>query len=243
MPTTRELARTARAVFAPRRVGRPGHGAGYWPLFAAGQLLRLRWSVRLIGRRNLAAGPAILVGNHLRAIDPAFLGLSLARRQVYIAKAEAYDGPSGVILRSTGHIPLIRGDEPSTRWALDASAAVLSEGRVLCVYPEATRSPDGVSLHRLHRRVLLPLIESSPGVPIHAVSIGYDPGRFGRTRVQLRMSEALPIDATAMTAEQVTDRVRDALLAIGGMPYVDRFGTAVKATRARQARDAEPSAS
>jgi 1-acyl-sn-glycerol-3-phosphate acyltransferase len=241
--TTRELARTARGVFAPRRVGRPGHGAGYWPLFAAAQLLRVHWSVRLTGRQALATGPAILVGNHLNAIDPAILGISLARRQVFIAKAEAYDGPAGIVLRSTGQIPLIRGDEPSTRWALAASAAVLSEGRVLCVYPEATRSPDGVSLHRLHRRVLLPLIESSPGVPIHAVSIGYSPARFRRTRVELRMSGPLPIDLATMTAEQVTCCVRDALLAIGGMPYVDRFGTAVKAARARQARDAESSAS
>jgi hypothetical protein len=30
--------------------------------------------------------------------------------------------------------------------------------------------------------------------------------------------------------------VRDALLALGGMPYVDRYGSAVKAARRREQR-------
>lgn len=232
MPTTEDLARTARTIFAPRRVGRPGHGGLYWPLFVIGQVLRLRWSVRLAGRHSLRSGPAILVGNHVRAIDPVLLGLALPRRQVFVAKAEAYDGPAAPILRGTGQIAIVRGDDASTEWALAASAAVLAEGRVLCVYPEATRSPDGRSLHRLHRRVLVPLIEASPGIPVHAVAIGYSPAAMGRARVDLRLSEPLPIDAT-MTDAEITDLVRDTLLTLGGMPYVDRFGTAVKAARAR----------
>ena len=241
MPTTEDLARTARSIFAPRRVGRPGHGGLYWPLFVIGQVLRLRWSVCLAGRHSLRSGPAILVGNHVRAIDPVLLGLALARRQVFVAKAEAYDGPAAPILRGTGQIAIVRGDDASTEWALAASAAVLAEGRVLCVYPEATRSPDGRSLHRLHRRVLVPLIEASPGVPVHAVAIGYSPGPLGRVRVDLRLSEPLPIEPT-MTDAQITDLVRDTLLDLGGMPYVDRFGTAVKAARARAAAPPEPRA-
>ncbi len=233
MESTADLARSGRTVFAPRRVGRPGHGALYWPLFAVAQAARARWSVHVRGRDLLAPGPAILVGNHLRAVDPALLGLAVARRMVFVAKAEAFTGPVGALLRGTGQIPLVRGDEATTRWALAASAAVLAEGRVLVVYPEATRSPDGRSLHRLHRRVLLPLLAASPDVPVHAVTIGYSPSRGPRERVDLRLSPPLPVDVATMSDDDITSAVRDALLGLGGMPYIDRFGTAVKSARAR----------
>lgn len=227
-------------IFAPHCVGRPGRGAIYWPLWVVARVLRVPWSIRLRGAEHLAPGPAILVGNHLRAIDPVVLGVALRRRLVFVAKAEALSGVAGFFLRRTGQVPLIRGDEAATRWALAASAAVLRDGRVLCVYPEATRSPDGRSLHRLHRRVLMPLIESSPTVPVHAVAVGYPGRRLGRTRVDLRISPPLPIEPDVMTDEQVTIVVRDALLELGGMPYVDRFGTAVKAAQGRANRVTPP---
>ncbi len=225
-----DLAERARPIFAPHRVGRPGRGAGYWPLWVLAQGTRVHWHIRVTGVEHIAAGPAILAGNHLRAVDPVLLGVALRRRLVFIAKAEALTGVAGVVLRGTGQVPLIRGDVAATSWALDACGAALRAGRIVGIYPEATRSPDGRSLHRLHERILAPLVVDNPDVPVHAVAVGYRPPRRGRVRVDLRFSPALEVGGTAA---QITATVRDALLDLGGMPYVDRSGAAVKAARSR----------
>lgn len=46
--------------------------------------------------------------------------------------------------------------------------------------------------------------------------------------VDLRFSPALDLDLDRMTANELTDAVRDAILDLGGMPYVHQFGRAVK---------------
>lgn len=224
-----DLVRRGDVLFAPGRVGRPGRGAVYWPLWALAQSIRLAWRIEVRGADHLASGPAILVGNHLRAIDPVLLGVAVRRRLTFIAKAEALRGIAGSVLRRTGQIPLRRGDEATTEWALAACADVLRQRQIVVVYPEATRSPDGHSLHRLHRRLLVPLVRDNKAVAIHAVSVGYPPPRFGRRRVDLRISA--PLAVAQADAGDVVDLVRDALLRIGGMPYVDQFGRSIKARR------------
>lgn len=88
--------------------------------------------------------------------------------------------------------------------------------------------PDGVSLHRLHRRVLVPILQANPQVPVHAMSIGYTSGSMGRTRVDLRFTPPLALDSESMSPNELTDAVRDAILDLGGMPYVHQFGRAIK---------------
>lgn len=218
-----------RLIHAGVRIGRPGHGWAYRPLHLLAQLLRLRYAVRVAGIQNVAPGPAIVIGNHLSAMDPVLVGLTSRWRLVFFTKIEAYEGASGLLIRSVGQIPLRRGDEESTTWALDMSRHVLAMGRTLGVYPEGTRSPDGRSLHRLHRRVLVPILQANPDVPVHAMAIAYPGRRHGRQLVDLRFSKPLSIDARTMTADEVTDAVRDALIELGGMPYIHTFARSVKA--------------
>ena len=134
--------------------GTPGRSAFYWGLFVIAQAVRLRYRIDVQGSDRLGAGPALLVGNHISAIDPVLLGVSLRRRLVFFVKAEAYRGPVALLLSMLGQLPLVRGDQAATDWALEQTPDVLSRGAVVCVYPEGTRSPDGRSLHRLHPRVL-----------------------------------------------------------------------------------------
>ena len=225
------LARRGREIFAPHRVGRPGQGAGYWPMWTLAQAIRVAYRIEISGAELIAPGPAILVGNHLNAIDPVVLGVSMRRRVAFVAKAEALGGAAGFVLRTTGQVPLVRGDEAATAWALDACAEVLRLGRCVGVYPEATRSPDGRSLHRLHRRILAPLITANPTVAVHAVTVAYPAAHGLRRRAVLRVSAALALDPSAMTADDLTNAVRDALIRTGDLPYVDRFGRSVKAAR------------
>jgi len=217
-----------RRIHEPVRIGRPGRARGYWPLFPPAQALRLRYRIAVSGRGNVQPGPAILVGNHLSLLDPVMLGVSTPWRLTFFTKVEAFESAGGFFFRWVGQIPLRRGDEASTTWALEMSQFALARGTKLCVYPEGTRSPDGRSLHRLHRRVLVPILQANPDVPVHAMAIAYGRRRHGRIPVDLRISPPLALDVTTMTANELTDAVRDSLIALGGMPYVHAFGRTLK---------------
>jgi 1-acyl-sn-glycerol-3-phosphate acyltransferase len=211
------------------RAGTPGGSRLYWVLWTLAQSFRLRYRVRIAGAGSLGRQPVILAGNHLTALDPVFLGISLRRRLVFFTKAEAYGGLSGVLMRLAGQLPLVRGDQEATDWALDQTPLVVARGADVCIYPEGTRSPDAASLHRLHPRVLVPLMRRNAGTPLHVVAISYAARPFPRrTIVDLRVSPAIPTDPSGESAAQTTTRVRDALLATGGMPYVHSYGTAIK---------------
>jgi len=217
-----------RRLYAPTRIGKPGMSRGYWWCFPPAQLLRARYSVNVHGLEQVQPGPAILLGNHLSLMDPIVVGMSAHWRAIFFTKEEVFEQPGAAFFRLTGQIPLRRGDEEATKWALDISGSVLRMGHKLCVYPEGTRSPDGVSLHRLHRRILVPILQANAGMPVHAMSIGYSPLPLGRRRAELRFSPALNLDPDAMSANELTDAIRDAILELGGMPYVHRFGREVK---------------
>ena len=191
--------------------------------------LRLRWAVHATGSENVAPGPAILVGNHVSAMDPVAAVMSHWWRVTAFTKVEVFERSGAVFFRLMGQIPLRRGDESATRWALDMAARTLADGGKLGLYPEGTRSPDRESLHRLHKRILLPVLKTSPDVPVHAITTTYSGTRRGRRRIEVRLSPALPIDARTMDDDQVVDIIRDALLDLGGMPYVDAYARDVKA--------------
>ena len=115
---------------------------------------------------------------------------------------------------------------------MDMAARTLADGGKIGLYPEGTRSPDLHQLHRLHKRVMLPLLEAHPDVPVHAISTTYPGTRWGRKLVDVRLSARLPIDPRTMTADEIAAIVRDELLRLGGQEYVDRYATDVKRERA-----------
>ena len=223
-PPYEALLERGRAIYSGTRIGRPGRGWAYWPLYVPTQVLRARRAVEVSGDEHVAPGPAILVGNHLSLLDPVLVGITHRWRLTFFTKVEVYEQPGAVFFRVTGQIPLRRGDEESTQGALDVAQQALGFGNKLAVYPEGTRSPDGRSLHRLHRRVLVPVLQANPGVPVHAMTIAYPETPGWRERAELRFSPALDLDVASMSANELTDRVTTALRDLGGMPYVHAFG-------------------
>jgi 1-acyl-sn-glycerol-3-phosphate acyltransferase len=174
-------------------------------------------------------GAAILVGNHVSAMDPVAAVMSHWWRVTAFTKVEVFERRGAVFFRLMGQIPLRRGDEEATAWALDMASRTLADGNKLGLYPEGTRSPDHVSLHRLHKRILVPIIQANPDVPVHAITTAYGRPRRGRIPVTLRLSPPLELDARSMDADQIVDVIRDALLETGGMPYVDAYARDIKA--------------
>jgi hypothetical protein len=96
-------------------------------------------------------------------------------------------------------------------------------------------------LHKLHRRILVPLLRDNPDVPVHAVTTRYRArDRVGRRIVEVRFSERLDLDPERARPDDMVVQIRDQLLVLGGQTYVDRYAQQVKAERraARQGQDA-----
>jgi 1-acyl-sn-glycerol-3-phosphate acyltransferase len=152
-------------------------------------------------------------------------------RVTAFTKLEWFEGPAAPFFRLMGQIPLRRGDQAATDWAIDMASEALAYGGKIGLYPEGTRSPDPTRLHRLHGRVLLPVLRAHPEVPAHAVTTAYTHRRFRRTLVRVRVSPRLPLDPSTMTPEAIIAVVRDALLELGGQTYADASAHDVKRNR------------
>jgi 1-acyl-sn-glycerol-3-phosphate acyltransferase len=191
-------------------------------------LLRLGFAFDVRGASRVQPGPAILVSNHQSALDP-FVTIAPTRWEcAALAKVELFEHPvTGPLVRLMGQIPLRRGDDAATEWAIDMATRALASGVQVGLYPEGTRGPDARSLYRLHRRVLIPLLRADPDVAVHGVTITYDRGRLRRV-AHVRISERLALDIPAMSDDEIVEVIRDTLVDLGGLTYVDRTASQAK---------------
>lgn len=226
-----ELLAEARTLYPGIRIGRPGRARTYWATIAVMRVLRLGLDVDVEGAQEVAKGPAILLANHVHALDPVVVAMSTWVRVSAFTKVEWFEHRGALFFRLMGQIPLRRGDAAATEWAMQMSRHALADGGRIGLYPEGTRSPEPTQLHRLHKRVLIPLLQANPDVPVHALTTQYERRPRRRTRVRLRISGRLPLDPRTMTADELTAGIRDALLQLGGQEYVDRYARDVKAER------------
>jgi 1-acyl-sn-glycerol-3-phosphate acyltransferase len=192
------------------------------------------------GREHLPdEGGALLASNHLSMCDSLFLPVMTRRRVTFLAKNEYFTGrgikgrAKAAFVRGTGLIPLDRADGDAAASGLSAGARAVASGRLLGVYPEGTRSPDG----RLYRgKTGVARIALETGVPIVPVAmVGTDRVQpIGRSmptlaQVQIRIGApiyppATPPDATATLHEQareLTERVMTAIAELSGQERVD----------------------
>jgi 1-acyl-sn-glycerol-3-phosphate acyltransferase len=193
-------------------------------------LLRLRWAIDIEGADKVAPGPAILIGNHVAFFDPVCVVMTQWWRVSAFTKVEWFEHRNALFFRVMGQIPLRRGDAASTQWAMQMSRHALRDGGRIGLYPEGTRTPDPSVLHKLHKRVMIPLLQANPDVPVHVVTTRYSNRPAPRRiQVQVHISDRLPLDARRMTPDAMTAMIRDSLLALGGQRYVDTYAQEVKA--------------
>lgn len=105
-------------------------------------ILRLFFGLRVDGREHEpAAGPVIVVSNHLSDLDPLVVGAALRRRVTFMAKHELFRVP-GVRwwITACGAFPVRRGT--ADRQALRTALGILQRGGVLVMFPEGTRGRD-----------------------------------------------------------------------------------------------------
>jgi 1-acyl-sn-glycerol-3-phosphate acyltransferase len=107
------------------------------------------WKFDLEGFDRLPAeGPAILCSNHVSFLDSAFLMLHVPRNISFVGKAEYMDSwKTKYLFPLMGMIPIDRSGGSKSQAALDTAEAVLRRGELFGIFPEGTRSRDGI-LHK-----------------------------------------------------------------------------------------------
>ena len=229
-----DLLKEGQELYGDVPIGEPGRASSYAWTVRALNALRARMSIDLTGAENVAPGPAILVGNHTSTFDPIVVVMQTGWRVTAFTKAEWFSHKIGPFFRLMGQIPLRRGDEPATDWAMRMAQSTLNDGNKVGIYPEGTRAPDQGKLYRLHSRILVPLLQANPTVPVHAIATRYEKISLGRTKATVKISPKLAIDSAVMTADEMVTTVKDALVHLGDLVYVNQYAFVAKARLERQ---------
>jgi 1-acyl-sn-glycerol-3-phosphate acyltransferase len=219
----------------------------YWLLkyIFLGPLLSLLGRPKVEGLEYVpSSGPVILASNHLAVMDSFFLPLVVRRRITFLAKAEYFTGTglkgwfSRWFFTAAGQVPIDRTDADAAQAALNTAQRLLGQGKLLGMYPEGTRSPDG----RLYKgKTGLGRLALETGVPVIPVAmIGTDvvnpPGttmlRFGRVTVRfgkpMDFSRFEGLAGNRFIERAVTDEVIYELMELSGQEYVDIYAASIK---------------
>ncbi|MES2596479.1 MAG: lysophospholipid acyltransferase family protein [Verrucomicrobiota bacterium] len=102
------------------------------------------YDFRIVGAENLRfEGSAIIAANHVSFLDPPFIGQAFDEPLYFFARKSLFDHPlAGKVLREWQAIPIDR-DKPDTA-SLKATIRLLKTGKKVLMFPEGTRSPDGL---------------------------------------------------------------------------------------------------
>ena len=221
-----------------------------------GPLLRLFFPCTVIGAEYIPeSGGAILAGNHVSVADSFFAPLHMKRRVTFLAKSEYFTGKGlkGRLKKwfftGVGQVPIDRGGASAAHDALTTGVRLLGQGKLLGIYPEGTRSPDG----RLYKgKTGVARMALQAGVPvIPMVMIGTDKvnpigSKMWRPhRITLVIGRPLDFSryegmaGDRFVERSMTDEIMYRLMELSGQEYVDIYATKRKAELAAARDDAE----
>lgn len=104
------------------------------------------WKVTVEGLENVPVdGPAIICPNHISFFDSVFTMVYVGRTICFVGKAEYMESrKTKYIFPALGMIPIDRAGGKKSEAALLAAEQVLQRGELFGIYPEGTRSRDGM---------------------------------------------------------------------------------------------------
>jgi 1-acyl-sn-glycerol-3-phosphate acyltransferase len=108
-------------------------------------IVRLLWIEKIEGRENLPKkGAAILASNHQSYLDAPLL-MTISRRRIYFLVGDfIYRSKAGAwLMNATGQIKVDRKNPGGNGHTYEHAARILSEGKLLSIFPEGWMSRDG----------------------------------------------------------------------------------------------------
>jgi 1-acyl-sn-glycerol-3-phosphate acyltransferase len=195
---------------------RRGDLNGWWRFGIAvvGFVARLCFRIRVEGIERIPpAGPAVVAGNHLSALDGVVLALVVGQRRRrmtrFLVAAEFFSKPQfGWALRSYRQIPLRRGEGDVD--ALDEAVRTVRSGALAGIFPEGRVNADpDRGLQRGHRGAArIALAADAPIVPVGIWGThlrypkeGLHLRRPWRRPLALAFGEAIAVSGDASAAE------------------------------------------
>lgn len=194
-----------------------------------GPALRLLFRPKVTGLEHVPRrGGAILAANHVSYLDPLLLPLVVPRRRVlFLTKVKYLDRPAlHWVLAGAGVIPVASDDPQALATVVAAGVAALREGRLVGVFPEGTRSRDGLLHQGKTGMARMAIAAGVPVIPVgisgtqralprgarlprpHVVRIAFGPP------IMMRAPAGPPADAAPHRT--VTDQVMTAIAALSG---------------------------
>lgn len=214
-----------------------------------GTLVRLIWNPTMIGEERIPdRGAVILASNHVSYADTVVMPIQVRRAVHFLGKSDIFKGGSplnqafALVLRGLHVMPVDRSGGAASRSAIEGGLKVLGDGKVLGIYPEGSRSPDG----RLHRfktgTARFAMATGAPVVPVAMVdTFEAHRGRkiFPHRKPRMKVLVGEPIDVAAVAAgfegyeegrllRAVTEEIRARVQELSGQQYVDEYAADVK---------------
>ena len=202
-----------------------------------GVVFRIVQRLEVEGLENVPRrGPAIIAPNHLSVHDSTVLLAVLPRLTRFIGKADyVKDWTTRWMFLALGNIPVDRSSSESGAAALDAATAVLRAGDLFGIFPEGTRSKDGL-LHRGKTGAArLALRTGAPIIPVGLVGTDEIQGaddsittfRLGKD-VKVRFGEPLTVERyrrvdPSRAPRVLTDDLMYEISELSGQDYVDEY--------------------
>ena len=203
-------------------------------------VFRMVWRPTVTGLENIPRqGPVILASNHLSFMDSMVIPLVVPRRVAFLAKSDYFTGTGvkGTLsrwwFRGFGMIPVDRDDTRAAQASLDAALSVLRSGGAFGIYPEGTRSRDGLLYRGRTGVAWLAMTSGAPVVPVGLVGteklqpVGSRLPRPAKVSVQF----GAPIDGGARfegvpvgrARRELTDEIMAAIQTMSGQEPAGRY--------------------
>jgi len=160
----------------------------------------LKYKIKVYGREKLPknyTGRYIIACNHQKYSDPPAIAAVVKGRFSFMAKDELFrKNPFfTLIIRMCGAFPVVRGSKDNS--AIERAVSDLKKGKIFVIFPEGTRSKDGV-IGRAKSGTAL--IAATAGVPVLPVCIMYGLGG-NKKNLDMAIGDMIPAEEIKMNSE------------------------------------------